>query len=66
MLSFCGEDTDRGGTSIIVLGGWLGPVTLAVFVDVAYPLAHNNCLTILRKNEKWIKGNIFQNCLQMK
>ena len=66
MLSLCGEDTEYGGTTSIVLGGWLVPVTVDVFVETVCPLARDNCLTILLKNYKVSKSNIFWNFLQMK
>ena len=47
VLSFFGKDTDNSGTKTVVLGGLVGPVALDVFVDTAYPLAHDNYLKIL-------------------
>ena len=66
VLSLCGDNTERGGTTNIVFGDRYGQLRWMCFLATTDPLSHENCLTILRKNKKTNKNDIFQNTLQMK
>ena len=64
-LSRCADNSYCGGTTNICVWVWVWPLLLAVFLETADPLFHDNYLTILWKNDKGSKSKIFQNNLQI-